>query len=42
MTELIEKILLPYGRNKKEELDLNSAKTWLLIVDVSKGQWKTR
>ena len=36
--ELIEKILLPYGRNKKEELDLRSAKKWLLNADVFKGQ----
>ena len=37
--ELIEKILLLYGRNKKGELDLRSTKKWLLIADVFKGQW---
>ena len=37
--ELIEKVLLPYVRNKKEELDLRPTKKWLLINDVFKGQW---
>ena len=32
--ELIEKILLPYVINKKEEgLDLQSTRKWLLIAD---------
>ena len=38
--ELIAKTFLPYVRYKKEELDLNSAKTWLLIADEFKGQSK--
>ena len=38
--ELIEKTFLPYVRYEKEELDLNLAKTWLLIADEFKGQWK--
>ena len=37
--ELIEKVLLPYVRNNKEELDVCSTKKWLLIADVFQGQW---
>ena len=37
--ELIEKVLLYYVRNKKEELELRLTKKWLLIADVFKGQW---
>ena len=40
--ELIEKVLLPYVKIKKEELDLRSTKKWLLIADVFKGQWKDK
>ena len=35
--ELIEKVLLPYVKNKKE-LDLPSTKKWLLIADMFKEQ----
>ena len=35
--ELIEKVFLPYVRNKKEDLDLHLTKKWLLIADVFKG-----
>ena len=40
--ELIEKVLLAYVRNKKEELDLCSSKKWLLIADVFKVQWMVK
>ena len=36
--ELIEKVLLPYVKNKKKELDLPSTKEWLLIADMFKEQ----
>ena len=36
--ELIEKVLLPYVKNKKKELDLPSTKKWLLIADMFKEQ----
>ena len=37
--KLIEKVLLPYVKNKKEELDLRSTEKRLLITDVFKEQW---
>ena len=37
--ELIKNVGLPYVRNKKEILDYCSAKKWLLIAEVFKGQW---
>ena len=37
-SELIEKVLLPYVKNKKKELDLPSTKKWLLIADMFKEQ----
>ena len=37
--KLIEKVLLPYVKNKKEELDLRSTEKRLLITDVFKGPW---
>ena len=40
--ELTEKVLLPYVRNKKEELDLRSTKKWVLIADMFKGQWTVK
>ena len=36
--ELIEKVLLPYVKNKEKELDLPSTKKWLLIADMFKEQ----
>ena len=38
-TKLIEKVLLPYVKNRREELDLHLTKKWLLIADVFKWQW---
>ena len=38
-TKLIEKVLLPYVKNRREELDLRLTKKWLLIADLFKGQW---
>ena len=36
--ELIEKVFLPYLRNKKEELGLCLTKRWFLIADLFKQQ----
>ena len=36
--EMIKKILIPYIKRKREELNVPN-KHWLLICDVFKGQW---
>ena len=35
---MIKKILIPYIKRKREELNVPN-KPWLLIYDVFKGQW---